>query len=334
MEKQEFIEKKFQPKIWSLDELLAYSFPEQKWLVNGLVPIATVNMISSEPYIGKTWITLELSRCIATGEKFLGEFPTIQGAVLMVNLEDSAMYTQERLKMLGVIDETPIYFISDELDIENQTTIDSLLTIATQRNIKLIVFDSFRRLHTKDENDSKVSNDIFRQLKKFSSAGIAVLVTHHHRKQQGFGSSDPSQRIRGSSDIFASLDSHLALESEGNDLHVYQTKMKVARALEPFKIKKDESWHLTYGGKIDGKELQKDKAKTAILVILKDGPSDRRSIEAKILEVAQIGKTAVGKALTELESKKELLVKIEGKKKKIYSLSQIETNESNDESIF
>ena len=110
--------------------------------------------------------------------------------------------------------------------------------------------------------------------------------------------------------------------------------MKVARALEPFKIKKDESWHLTYGGKIDGKELQKDKAKTAILVILKDGPSDRRSIEAKILEVAQIGKTAVGKALTELESKKELLVKIEGKKKKIYSLSQIETNESNDESIF
>src|SRR3989338_8464505 len=170
-------ENKYQPKVWSLDELLAYKFPEQKWIIAGLIPVGTVNMMSAEPYTGKTWLTLEISRCVATGESFLGELQTIQGAVMIVNLEDAPMYIQERLKKLSVKPDNPISFIYDELNMENGSAVDTLLDLAQERNVKLIIFDSFRRLHTGDENESRTSNDVFKQLKKFSTIGIAVLVT-------------------------------------------------------------------------------------------------------------------------------------------------------------
>ena len=65
---------------FTVDELLNADLPEQKWLVNELIPVGLVSL-AGRPKVGKSWMALQLAVAVATGGRFLDK-QVEQGAVL------------------------------------------------------------------------------------------------------------------------------------------------------------------------------------------------------------------------------------------------------------
>ena len=100
----------------------------------------------------------------------------------------------------------------------------------------------------------------------------AILFIHHHRKPQGFGQKTNSQSIRGSSDIIASLDSHLAVDRRDENLTITQTKMRLQKELKPFKAKlgltAEGKQIFEYQGEDNGENARLLEACEAIIKVL------------------------------------------------------------------
>ena len=77
-------------------ELLALTFPPQRWAVPGIVAEG-LNLLVGPPKLGKSWFALNLAVAISTGGVALGRVPVDQGPVLYLALEDSRRRLQDRL---------------------------------------------------------------------------------------------------------------------------------------------------------------------------------------------------------------------------------------------
>ena len=77
------------------DTLMTTPLPTTKFIVEGLLPEG-VHILAGAPKIGKSWFALWLCLCVAKGEP-VWDFPTKQGTVLYLCLEDSYARIQNRL---------------------------------------------------------------------------------------------------------------------------------------------------------------------------------------------------------------------------------------------
>ncbi len=69
------------------DEL--YDMPAPKFIIDDFLPEGSVSGITSYPGVGKTWFAFEMTRALATGGRFLSNFPSREGAVLFVGSDAS-----------------------------------------------------------------------------------------------------------------------------------------------------------------------------------------------------------------------------------------------------
>jgi hypothetical protein len=146
---------------------------------------------------------------------------------------------------------------------------------------------------------------VFEQLNPFRQAGIAIVCAHHHGKRSS--SEGLRHAIRGSSDILAAVQSHLAVELGANKrLRITQTKSRQSQEVEPFEIEVvcDESGMVNFefvGGAILASKLQ--RAKEAILKVVaaaSPGPSQQELIKRVVAEDSAIGARTVRTAVNEL----------------------------------
>src|ERR1044072_1898115 len=119
-----------------------------------------------------------------------------------------------------------------------QLYVDAIADKARELGTGLIIFDSFTRFSSGDENasgDMSVLMDYYRQL---AEAGVAVLILHHNRKG-GTGQSNPAMDMRGSSDILASVDCHIAVSRVGQSefVKLTQTKNRDVWESAPFELR-------------------------------------------------------------------------------------------------
>lgn len=325
MTKTEDPHAKIKLNFMSLSELYSHEFGEQDWIIKSLIPSETMCMISGMPQNFKTWITLEMAKCVALGNQFLDKFETAQTPVLIINEEDHAKYLQKRFKSLSIPNGTPIYVLSQAgVKVTDDKWLDPILTFIKSGGIKLVIFDSFIRIHSLHENDAGDMAMVFDKLKSIVKLGATVLLTHHHRKE-GLNSKSTSQSLRGSTDILAALDAHIAVERKDAEISVHQLKLRVDKQLEPFKIiihelPEDGKIEFEYGGDLPEKEIAREKAKSVITQILADGELTRTEVDTKVRQVIKIGKNVIGEALSELEASGEISTKTEKHNKKIYAL--------------
>ena len=234
----------------SLKELLNKSIPDLLWIVEKLIPMNGITIISSPPGFYKTWILLEIVLKIILKRKVFGEFNTIQEdiGILVINEENWEGMIQLRLKSLlnqEDIDKLKTsnanLFFYNEANIQlNPKNVTKLLKICEEKNIKLLILDSLSSVNNFDENSSTEIKKLFDELKKFKRKGISLLITHHHRKESMFRPANPSENMRGSTNILAQLDSHLILTKkkiENEEFIIFsQGKARLQRETEPFKI--------------------------------------------------------------------------------------------------
>lgn len=180
----------------------------------------------------------------------------------------------------------------------NEKTRDEILGIVKEKNIKLLILDSLVRVHEQDENDAKGMTKVFSSLQKIIGAGASILFTHHHRKQMGYGPSNPGQSMRGSSDILAAVDCHIIVEKKKDEvdrLIIKQTKLRQAEALLPFEVKVIKSElgpsDFEYAGGYDEKKRKAEEAGEATILVLEGGMKSRLEIINTLIE--DFGKTAI-----------------------------------------
>ena len=204
---------------------LAASTNRHRWLIEGLWMDQAVGILGGQPKAGKTWLALEMAVSVASGAPCLAAFPVhCRGTVLFYAAEDNSTALRARIETIahnrGVdfqsLDLRIITASSLRLDLpHDQNRLEA--TVALHRPV-LLVLDPLVRIHMADENVSSQMAALlgyFRNIQRKTATAIAI--THHSRKNfsPGVGA---GYNLRGSSDLYAFVDSFLCLRKNRDQL--------------------------------------------------------------------------------------------------------------------
>lgn len=222
----------------TIDQLMSQHYPDQEYIVDRLVPASSITILSGQSRSFKTYTLLDMALCIANGRPLFGQFNTQQVGVLIIDEENGERLLQKRLKQLHAAENLPIYVTSFGGFQLDDSHIEQVLNFCSENNIGLVIIDALIRVHGADENSAKDMSKVFQKLRAFTKQDVAVLVTQHHRKMGAAGNMGAGNEMRGSSDILAAVDSHIAVSrKESFYLTFTQEKQRYDIELDPFQVK-------------------------------------------------------------------------------------------------
>lgn len=272
-----FLKMGFAPKLLSVGNILKTEYPEAEFLVNGILPIPSINTLSGVPGDYKTWVTMHLALCVARGLPLFGQFPSKQGPVLVIDEEMYPKHLKRRFQSLGFEENDPIHYLSlTGFKVDNKLQVEKIVSYIRDNGFKLVIVDSLIRVHGQDENSSNGMAKVMDGFKELAKEDAAVLFTHHHRKQTDWKSGSSAQSLRGSSDILAGIDSLFMLEKKKDEdvLIFRQAKARHTEAITPFEISvlKNENGVVgfEYMGSHDEKKKKSEDAAEAVKKVLQE----------------------------------------------------------------
>ncbi len=296
-------------QVMTWGDVLQKDFPEIEWIVDKLLVLGSVNQLASESGVGKTWLGLYIAQCVCAGSPLFGRFQTIQSNVLYLDGENGLRALHDRGRILQFTDamKDSLYFISDyELSLNSDDSIQTLIKIIQDKNIKLVIVDTFRSFSgfEIDENKAMDIRQFFKRFFTLRELGVTVLFMEHNRKP-GIGEhGNPSKsQVLGSQDKLASVDSVLMLKKKPNSttIQVHQVKQRHAREIEPFAFELVESGGFT---SLEYREVDKEataleKSKEEIFDLLESNVGAEYTIK-ELVPLVKSGRDSTDKALKEL----------------------------------
>ncbi len=206
----------------SARDVMERDIPERPAILAGLLYRSEVAFVSGAGGLGKSWLLLHASLSIATGRPVFGAYDVPRPRrVAYLDLEGDRDGLDQRVQWLGrALDASPGDLCGfDLIDGGGITPGDPpdaarLLSWVEERDVELLVVDSFRRAFVGDENDSQATNRFFRVfLEPMKRAGVAVVLIDHIRKRSGDRTLDTAgEMLRGSGDKRNLADVHIGLE--------------------------------------------------------------------------------------------------------------------------
>ncbi|GHU32550.1 hypothetical protein FACS1894172_09370 [Spirochaetia bacterium] len=202
------------PTIKSSD-LAKKVFPEQKWVVPGLVSHG-INLIAGPPKIRKSFLTLGVLIAAGTGGRAFGSIPVEQQNALYISLEDDERRLQHRQSDMGLTGG------SDNIEYATNWTggCEALRIKLSQRpDIKVVAIDTLflfsdtnKNRRIKDMNAYAETTSATYALKQVANEfGIAIIVVSHTRKGL-MGESAGMENILGSQGLAGAVDNILVLK--------------------------------------------------------------------------------------------------------------------------
>lgn len=181
------------------------------WIVENLIAEEALTTISGHPGSFKTWLYQYLAVKVAKGEPAFGRLKTSQTSVLIVNEESTKSMLHRSLKQLGWTPDLPIFSLNFVGYKMSSLYADAIIQTAKDLNARFVVFDSFVRFNTGNENDSGEMAIVMELYRQIAKAGLGVLIIHHNRKGS-VGYSNAALDMRGSSELLAAVDCHYAIQ--------------------------------------------------------------------------------------------------------------------------
>lgn len=291
----------------TLAELYSFKFPDLAWLVAGLIPLGGLTAVTGTPKSFKTFLLQDLAISVATGQPFLGKFPVAQGKILFVDEENPRRTTVNRFRSMGMSSTDEIVVLAKQgVHMDRPESVRALLEYVEQIQPRLIIIDSLTKVHSKNENQSNEMSDVFTEIKKLLKDDRAVVVIHHHNKASRNDKRGEGSSIRGSSNIFAELDAHLAVDrsgSERNDIVVTQGALRDAEEMRPFRatLVMDEHTNVrfAYQGEMNDKEAALANAINSVRELFTS--EETRLTTKECCEWTDVSDKLVRAALKELE---------------------------------
>jgi len=226
------------------------------WLIERLWSAGAVGIVSGPPKALKTWTALEMAISVSTGVPCLSMFPVHRtGPVLLYAAEEPMPALHARLQALArdhelELDQVDVRVIAaDALRLDRLADRERLTATVEFHHPVLLILDPLIRLHGLDENQSGPMAELlgyFRTLQR--KTGTAIVIVHHSRKG-ATSSSAPGQSLRGSSDLYAFVDSLVTLDRR-RDRVTLSAEHRSAPGLGPLPLElvlpagPDDSLHL------------------------------------------------------------------------------------------
>ncbi len=156
--------------------------------------------------------------------------------------------------------------------------------------------------------------------------GCAIVFTHHLRKM-GF-IRDLGQRVRGSSDILAYVDSMLGMTKVETSYTLWHLKNRDGDLIKPLSLSVEDTDKNTtvirVTGEVDEENSKREQARDLIMDALADGDKLREELITFTRE-AGISDRTLASALKELETAKLIVGTFEGRKKKYSTFAPLQT---------
>ena len=272
------------PILW--EEFNKKEIPEVSWRIKDLIPIEGFVTISSPSGEKKSWVALDIARCISLGENFLKEeiFKTSQAKVLYLDAENPEREILRRGRQLSFqpTENLYIYHVND-INLNDDEKAEELLNLIKRDEIKVVIIDTFRAVAggLREEKAEEI-RVFFNRFKILKDSGIVVIWLDHCRKRQNFESKDPKkEQVLGSMDKVGSVEILIMISSDtgSEEIRVFQRKNRLGIEIPAFKIimsdTKDTDGNiktlLRYGGEIEEQESKKEEAKELVLELLSGG---------------------------------------------------------------
>jgi putative DNA primase/helicase len=186
------------------------SSPPVRFLVEGMIPANMYIMIAGAEGIGKSYVTMMLGAALARGERFLDRETMQCEKVLYIDREMPLALVKERMSAIFGESEENIYhhwgmWMSDE-----PPAFDSPRWKEFAAPGAVLIFDSYSRFHSGNENKPSEMVVASAYLRKMQALGATVICLHHRDKKMEAG-------YRGSTEISAATDVLYTLSKEKED---------------------------------------------------------------------------------------------------------------------
>lgn len=207
---------------WTAAELAALEIPDDPWLLEGLLIEGGLNLIAGEFASGKTFICLDLAIAMTTEGTAWGR-KVKQGSVVYFGADNSRGDIARRVRDLCIgrgIDppnENLIFDISP-MDLGTPAGIATVRQLTSKHNASLVIIDALTRyMASMDENSAGDVGELMAGFREISRrTGVAFVIIHHLRKiGTQFSRAGIADRVRGSGDFIAAVDSAIVITTKG-----------------------------------------------------------------------------------------------------------------------
>ena len=229
----------------------------------------------------------------------------------------------------------PIHFLSQKgFIVSDKRLTNQVLRICQEKDISVIFIDSLVRINNAEENDASQMAAVFRCIRQLCQSQKTLIITHHERKE-GETRSSAQNRLRGSSDISASVDAHISVRRNSSDrstLTIEQAKLRGGIEMEPFKVAvqaSEEKVEFQYLGACQEEASKKESAKEVILTVLnkEENGLSRSEVCKQVKAIKDIGEKNIRSALDALIQEKVVQEKQGAKNTKLCCLSRFSDND-------
>ena len=267
---QSLIEK----NLWNETRIMSVEIPDDKFLVDDLIPKGCV-FLSGAPKSFKSYISLHLIDCLASGKPLFNKFEvTRRRKTLVMDRENLMWSVKDRILQVSNGFNNMVDYLDIRTSFANKEFRDELISFIKKNNYEVIILDSFRRFYTGNENDSALISEFFTFIDELKDLGCSIICIHHFNKNIN---ANGSGKIRGSSDIVAYYDANIniskKLDGGVNILELEQTECRLGKEISPFEVnvieKEDGGLSFSFSQFVEVEKKAQDKTEEAIIDYLK-----------------------------------------------------------------
>lgn len=297
------------------------------WAARGFLLKEGLHFLTAPPAGGKSWLALEIARCVAMGEPIFGCYHTESSGVLYIDEEMGDGLVKRRGEQLGVPHDVPIRYMGRQgFHLGN---VDHRRMVANEcqtHEIGLVIFDTLRGCCPGlQENEASHVTKVREWFKQFQQIGCTVLVLHHDRKGGQGETGVASDRMVGSGDFGGMADMGYAIDKSSGGWYSLST-------IKNRLFSEDEAPKFSYSmeekdGRIVFDAINVREERQKALVEFTEGILDHIRLNgggsaSTIAEVLGYDKVRVGTALNILHEK-NLLTKTRTDGKVVYDAQKM-----------
>lgn len=283
---------------YSGDDFLRLKLPSVPYYLKDWLPKPGKMLIYGRGKAGKSFLALQLARCIGSGESFLN-IPTTQGRVLYLQFEMGASILQQRMRDTGQ-DYSEVYVgTTFAMKLDTKSGREQLTSALSAVHPNVLILDPFYKLSQGEEDKSHDVREVFDALDTIIEVfDCSVVLFHHAGKELSRGG-------RGSSIFEDWPDAYI--EAKGKDGNLKLTPKALRHAeLPPSSI---EATLVDYEFKRSDKERPASVEERVAKFVLQA----ERPVRAKEVLEAELGSArAVNKALSALTTSGVIMKKERG----------------------
>jgi hypothetical protein len=264
-----------------------------RWAWRGWLPLGFLVILAAEEGKGKSSLLLRIASTFLRGDPWPDgdEYAGAAGKVVWCEAEASQAVNLERAKVWGLPTSDILHPLANPLEgirLDNEEHRTAIKAIALRSDVRLVVVDSLRGAHGRDENSSETAAITIWLAELARDTTKPVILTHHLRKRGILDLADKVSldRLRGSSAITQTARVVWAIDSPDpnspEDRRLSVIKNNLARFPEPIGFRIDDTG-LVFGDAPEPprQETQLDRATDLLQALLGDGPMPSTDLETE-----------------------------------------------------